>query len=358
MNRATLARQHLLEPVSMPVAGMIEHLVGMQSQVPTAPYVGLWTRLTAFDPTTLSTLMTSRDAVRMSLMRTTLHLVTAADALALRPLLQPVLERGLWSGSPFGRRIKGVDVDELLATGAALLEERPRTTAALGKALAERWPDYDAVSLAHAVRYLVPLVQIPPRGVWGQSMAPTWTTLDAWLDGRTAPPLTLDDLVLRYLRAFGPASVQDIQAWCWLTRLRPVVERLRSQLVTFRAEDGVELFDLQDAPRPDPDVPAPPRFVPEYDNLLLSHADRTRLIAVEYRELAFTNGAFLVDGFAVGSWKLTRANGTATLALRAFEPVSPADRAALGEEGERLLGFLAPSERAEIRFAGDDDPIG
>jgi hypothetical protein len=265
-----------------------------------------------------------------------------------------------FSSSPFARNLVGMDMEALLAAARALVEERPRTTAELGKLLAERWPDRDAVSLAHGARYLLPMVQLPPRGLWGATAQATWTSVEAWL-GHPVPSQStdaaLEEMVLRYLAAFGPATVKDVQAWCWLTRLGPVVERLRPQLCTFRDEHGNELFDLPDAPRPDPDTTAPPRFLPEYDNALLSHADRTRVIADEYRGRVFTKGAVLVDGFVRGSWKIARSRGAATLLIELFEPLSQEDQSAVADEGARLLAFAASdADIGTVRFAEVTEP--
>jgi hypothetical protein len=214
LNRTLLARQQLLARVAMPVADMIEHLVGLEAQVPRDPYISLWSRLRDFQPAALERLLLEREAVRMTLMRTTLHLVTARDAPRLRAAMQAVCERGFGS-SPFRRQLDGIDLDALLAAGTAAVEDRPRTVAELGAVLAELWPTHDRTALAYAVRYLVPLVQVTPRGLLRRSAAPRVTTLYAWLGEAarvdTRADSRLEEVVLRYLRAFGPATVADVR---------------------------------------------------------------------------------------------------------------------------------------------------
>jgi hypothetical protein len=359
LNRATLERQMLLRRRKLSAVEAIERLVGMQAQAPTPPYVGLWTRLEDFHPDELARLILERRAVRIALMRNTVHLVTVRDCLALRPLMQPVFDRTLYATRANRAHLEGVDTEALVVAGRALLEERPRTAKELGELLQEQWPGRDPASLARAIRHLLPLVQVPPRGVWGKSGAAAHTTAEAWLGRPLDPASSLEETVLRYLGAFGPATVKDVQTWSGLTRLGEVIERLRPRLLTFRDERGKELFDLPEALRPDPDTPAPPRFLPEFDNLILSHADRIRVIADEYRKvMASKNGmvpaTFLVDGFVRGTWKKERSRGRATLMIEPFEPLAKEDRDALAEEGERLIRFVAEPEGAEayeIRFA-------
>jgi hypothetical protein len=343
-NRALLERQLLLRRVRRPAAEVVEHLVGMQAQEPRDPYVGLWTRLEGFDPNELGDLVAGRQAVRSPLMRTTIHLVSARDCLTLAPLLYPVRERNFWTGSPFGRQIKGVDVDAVLAAGRALLDERPRTNAQLRVFMAERFPTYDATSLAYAVHHLVPVVQVPPRGVWGQKGLPTWAATETWLGRPVEEAPSIDQVVLRYLAAYGPASTMDVQAWSGLTRLREITDRLRPGLRTFRNEDGKELFDLPDAPRPDPDTPAPVRFLPQYDNVALSHADRGHLAgdaATRWPTDDLHWSPLLVDGFIAGAWRLTRDAKAATLTVRPLDRLTRQDETAVATEGDRLLELLA-----------------
>jgi hypothetical protein len=340
LNRATLARQLLLEKESRRAVEVIEHLVGMQAQAPNAAYVGLWSRVAGFEAAELAGLMTERVVVRTSLMRATIHLVTAGDCQGLRPVMQRVLERS-WAGSPFVRNLEGMDYGELRALAHKLLAERAMTRAELAPLLTERWPDRDPDSLVYANTFLTPLVQVTPRGVWGSTGPAAWTPVESWLGEPVAEVGDIDQVVLRYLAAFGPASVMDVQAWSGLTKLREVVERLRPKLITFKDEHGRELFDLPDALRPDPETPAPPRFLPEYDNVLLGHADRTRVNDLKRRiPLPPGNGAMmgnlLVDGFYRGMWRITEQ----TLTVSPFTKLSKQDASDVQEEGMELVAFV------------------
>lgn len=342
LNRALLARQGLLDRWKLSVPEALEHLAGLQAQDPYAPYYGLWSRLEGFTHGHLSGLLLEREAVRTVLMRSTVHLVTARDAQRLRPLLAAMLARRLLTGSPWGRALIGMDLEALVTTGRELLEQEPRTNPELARLLVERFPDRDGESMTQGLRNLLPLVQLPPRGIWGEGGVVRLTTLAAWTGNADVPELTLDDLVRRYLAAFGPATPLDAQTWSGLTRLGVVFERLRPELARFRDEQGRELFDLPDAPRPDAGTPAPPRFLPAYDNALVSHRDRQRIIDPMHRETVFTKGTLLVDGFVRGTWKLTPRARAPRLAIDVFRRLSNAELATVEREGRRLVAFALP----------------
>ena len=356
LNRALLERQLLLRRAGLPPLGAVGHLAGLQAQAPNAPYVGLWSRLADFRPAGLADLLTGRAVVRTHLMRNTVHLVTAADCLAWDGLFQAV-RRQRFASSPFARNVDGVDLGAVTEAGRGLLEQ-PRTRAELGRLLAERWPGRDPASLAYAVTHLVPTVQVPPRGIWGRTGPAAFTTTEGWLGGQAGPGAEPDGLVLRYLAAFGPASVRDMQAWCGLTRLGEVAERLRPRLRVFRGADGRELFDLPEAPRPDPGTPAPPRFLPEYDNVLLSHADRSRIIPGR-RSVPLppghggSRGTVLVDGFWAATWRADRTDGGAVLRVEPFTPLGRGQAEAVTAEAGRLLAFVAPdADTRDVQFDG------
>ena len=351
LNRSLLARQFLLEradvqPADVQPADVVARLLGMQAQVPLDPYVGLWSRVERFDPDAFGELLVERALVRMTLMRSTLHLVGAPEALRMRPVLQGMLERA-FASSPFARNLAGLELEPVVQRGIELVEEEPRTTAKLRVALAREWPGYDPDSLAYAVRYLVPLVQVTPRGVWGKTLQATFTTLDSWLGRPPAIASSVDELVLGYLRAFGPASTADIRAWSWLNGVRAVVERLRPRLRLYRDEAGRELLDVPDGVFRDCGAPAPVRFLPQYDNVYLGHADRSRIMdSVTWGPAFVHRGAVLVDGFIAGAWKLQRNRNEAALAVELFARVSPSQRRELEVEAEELLAFLVPGARA------------
>jgi hypothetical protein len=352
LNRALLARQLLLQREQLPVAKTIERLVGMQAQAPNLPYVGLWARLDAFRHEELSRLMRERQAVRTSLMRNTIHLVTTRDALRLKPLFQPLHERGYLHGSPWGKGMTQADVAPLIEAGREIMAEQPRTVAELGKLLANRFPGRDSAALAYGVRYMLPLVFTTPRGIWGAGGPVALTTVEAWLGRSPGPAVEPDELVLRYLAAFGPASPADFRAWSGLA-MGEAFERLRPRLTPFKDERGRDLFDLPRAPRPDPAGPVPVRFLPDYDNILLAHADRTRIMAPGQHVGLFSSngvmkGSVLVDGFVRAGWRPLKG----TMTIEPFvEAIAKAERPPIEEEAMRLLDFLAPGEQHDVRFA-------
>ena len=352
LNRASLARQHLLERRTTSSAAALEHLVGLQAQEPQEPYVGLWSRLHAFEPAGLVALLEDRDAVRTALMRRTLHLVTARDALALRPLHQPMLVTRMLG--TLRRRLPGVDLDLLAELARPLFEQEPRGVTEVARLLADRWPEVAPRDLGDALSSLLPLVQVPPRGLWRQEGAARQTTIEAWLDRpQDQPGTSADALVLRYLAAYGPASSADVRAWSGLTGLRAALQRLRPGLRTFRDERGRELFDIPDGPLPGPETPAPPRFLPAFDNAVLGYDDRSRIIDDAHRRLSVQGARFvLVDGRVAGTWTTDQGIDHLTLGVRPLRPLRPVDRDAIVAEGESLLTFLADGQgrhRVDIR---------
>jgi hypothetical protein len=346
LNRATLARQMLLrrEPVK-PVTG-VERLAGLQAQGARPPFVGLWSRLDGFRREDLVRAVERQQVVRGTLMRGTLHLVTRTDYVRFRHTLQPMLTAGL--RSILRGRMTELDVVGAVAEARAWFDETPRTFDQLRSHLEHRFPGADVRGLAYAVRMELPLLQVPAPGErWAYAARADFAVAETWLGASLASGDASEALVLRYLEAFGPASIADAQTWCGLGGLGTVFEQLRPKLRAFRDERGRELFDLPDAPRPGGDQDAPVRFLPEWDNLLLSHADRSRVIADAHRPAITTAnlrlpGTFVVDGFVAGTWVASRKRKAATLELLPFSPLNKRVRTALEEEGESLLRFMEP----------------
>ncbi|SEL61700.1 winged helix DNA-binding domain-containing protein [Streptacidiphilus jiangxiensis] len=363
LNRALMARQFLLAREDAAPLSVVNHLVGLQSQIPQNPYTALWSRITGFDPAEASALLAERETVRLSTLRGTIHLHDVEDALLLRAFCQGVHEATAFGERVvFRKQLAGIEPEALYEAGRDLLAAAPMTPAALGKALAEAFPGYEPTALATAVRYKLSLVQVTPRGEWGRSQAATLTTVEAWLGRPQRRPdaAAVEALTLRYLAAFGPASVQDMQSWCGVTRLGEVFERLRPRLAVFAdATTGRELFDLPEAPRPDPGTPAPPRFLPDYDNVLIGHDNRARVLDEQARGWlgANNNGyrpALLVDGRVAGVWsfgKPKRKGAPAVLEVELFGPQRAAARREIEAEAADLLDFLAPkSAERDLRL--------
>jgi hypothetical protein len=352
LNRATLARQMLLAREKTTALRAVERLCGMQAQLARPPYIGLWSRVAGFGASDLTRLVHARKVVRGTLMRITLHLVSARDYLGLRPLLQPMLSAGFQRG-----RIPGLEIDPVIEAARACLEERPCTFEEVRGVLSRKWPKADARALGYAVRTHLPLVQLPTDTAWGWPGAAAFGVAESWIGKKLGPAWDTRTLVLRYLAALGPAAPRDAEIWSGLTKLRDTFEALRPKLRVFHDEKGRELFDLPKAPRPPADRPAPVRFLPDYDNLLLGHVDRTRVVPPIHRaRLATTNlrvvATFLVDGFVAGAWRISRARSAAVLELEPFESFSRRVRAELAEEGDGLLRFAEPDARAfEVRFS-------
>jgi hypothetical protein len=337
LNRATLARQLLLDRVDLPVLDAVGHLCGLQAQEPQEPFVGLWSRVQGFAPSMLSDLLVQRQVVRTHLMRRTVHLLTSDDVLAWRSRHDSMLRQRVLG--TYRRELADVDLAELAAAGHAVMSDgEPRTMAELVQAAGTRWPDVPARVLGELlIAALVPVVQAPPRGLWRTKSGVRNVLLTSWLgrplDQADAGP----DLVRRYLAAFGPAATADIRAWSGLAGLPAAVNALRPELVSFRDERGRELLDLPDAPRPGPDIPAPVRFLPAFDNALLGYDDRTRIVDDAHRLVSVAGTrVVLVDGRVCATWAVA----DDAVAVTALRTLTQAERAAVDEEAERLADFL------------------
>ncbi|HEX8158588.1 MAG TPA: winged helix DNA-binding domain-containing protein [Solirubrobacteraceae bacterium] len=344
LNRATLARQMLLQRGAVGVVDGVERLAGMQAQEPKHPYIGLWTRIEGFEAGDLRAALLAREVVRATLMRSTLHLMSAAQYSALRMSMQPSMSVALRA---LGARSQGLDLGRVLPAARALLAGRPLAFDEIRARLQEQFPDVNDRALGYAVRTLVALVMVPAEQErWGFPRVAEFALAEDWLG---TPPADADPqaLVRCYLGAFGPASAADAQAWSGVGGMKKVLDAMRSELVVFADSRGRELLDLPDAPRPGKKVSAPPRFLPEFDNLVLAHDDRARIIADEHRPRVTTKNlrvrsTFLWDGFVRGTWTIETKRRVATLRLAPFSALPRSAVKQLRTEGEALLAFAAP----------------
>lgn len=362
LNRTYLHRQMLLDRADVDIAAAVEQLVGLQAQLPNPPYLGLWTRLRTFSRADLTARMEQRHIVRAPFWRSTLHVISAADFQRFRPLVEPALVKAL--SAFFGDRARGLDRDALLNTARAALSEAPLSMGELGRRLLDVEPDRDTSALDYFVRTYLPLVQIPPGGTWGSGSFARYALADDWLPNGTRP-VGLEALFRRYLAAFGPASIMDFQTWTGLTRLNAVERELSADLVVYQDEAGKTLYDLPGAPLIDADAPAPVRFIPEYDNLLIGHANRARILPEVHRKRVLLSAGrvlntILVDGFVAGTWRIESKKGAVTLRIAPFAELRAADRDALAAEGERLVRFVVDDVRTialQIDAAANDESV-
>ncbi|MFI0418482.1 winged helix DNA-binding domain-containing protein [Spongiactinospora sp. 9N601] len=359
LNRTTLARQWLLRRAERPALDAVRHLVALQAQATASPYIGLWTRLATFARDDLTRALYDRAVVRSSMLRGTQHIAAADDFLWLRPMVRPALDRGRQAA--YGRQTAGIDLDELAALTRSLLTGRTLTRARLGALLAERWPGRDGGALGWTAQAVVPVIHEPPSGTWGRGGATPFTLAEEWIGAPMDDDRPVAELIRRYLAAFGPASVRDFQIWSGLRRMDAAFARLRPALTVYADEAGQELFDLPDLPPADPAEPAPVRFLPEYDDLIVAYADRTRLMSAEDRKRvcvgSLVKATVLVDGRVRGVWKVSREGATAVLTIEEFALI--AGRDAVAEEGARLLRFCEPgADRHVVRYAGDHQWAG
>ena len=356
LNRALLARQMLLERHRLSALHAIERLVGLQAQLARPPFIGLWTRLHAFDKRELVTALRDRNAVRVTAMRGTLHVMTTPDYISMRGAMQPMLTRGMQA--TLRGRAALLEMEALELEARKFFGKSAATFDALRDHLAARFPGADERAMAYAIRTHVPLVQVPTDAPWAYPAAADFTLADRWLSKKVSTAAANPEaLVLRYLAAFGPATPSDAQAWSGLPALREVFESLRPALVTFRDERKRELFDLPHAPRPDEDIDVPVRFIPDFDNLVLSHDDRSRIMADTHRSRVTlknlqVRATFLVDGVVAGTWKSERKRTAAVLVIEPFGSISKRAKVALEEEGDALLAFLEEdAKEREVRWA-------
>ncbi|WP_336084290.1 winged helix DNA-binding domain-containing protein [Nocardia sp. SSK8] len=358
LNRTLLARQHLLERSTLSPGRMCEHLIGLQAQDVPPPFIGLWSRVTDFDPATVSTGLADRSLVRITLMRGTIHLVTPPDALRIAPHIQPELEKvPQRKGFNYGAMV-GLDFDEVRAHGEQVLGDEPMSAADLRAEAARRYPDRDPGVVVQTWLYQLPVLQTPPRGRWRDNSRPVWSRVQPWLGAPLDPDYPVAELILRYLRAFGPATTMDMQTWSRLPAMKKAVAELGDRVRTYTDERGRTLYDAADLELADPDQPAPVRLLGWYDNALLSHQGRARVVPEPASPPPTSTmvSPVLVDGFVAGLYKVFAKSGVARLRISPTRPWTKTEAAQVDAEANALLAFLEPESdgRVEILAPGAD----
>ena len=353
LNRALLARQMLLARARMPIEPAVRHLVGLQAQRPDPPHIGLWSRLAGIRHTDIDDLIDSRKLVRVAALRATVHLLTAQDALELRGIIQPVLDRELTA--PAYKSLRSVDLDAVVARGRELCCAQPLTLSELGDKLALEFPRASPVALAKAVRNHVALVQVPPRGRWRNPAPTVHVPAEAWLGESMGTQHDPAPLIMRYLAAFGPATATDIAIWSGLRGIKATLERLRDDVVWLTDDRGRNLVDVPGGILPDPETPAPVRLLPEYDNTLLSYADRTRIIEDGDRPFVLTRsgqvgGTVLLDGFVRATWRTIPGGDSETLTVRPLHRLTRSNKTDIEREALALLDFASSGNRHRVEF--------
>ncbi len=352
LNRTLLVRQGLVTRSESSPADALSSLVGLQAQESAPPYVALWNRISSFTPDQLEDLLVERHAVRAMMMRGTQHIVTSADYLRFQPLFVPILEQQQRS---FVRRLAGADPLEIRDYAAQLLSDgslwtRPR----LSRALRERWPDADGTMLARTAQHLLAVVHPPPDGLWGANVLTPIMLARDWVGTPTAVEGAKEQLVLRYLHAFGPATPADIRAWSGIAGVREVLRALGPSLTHRRDHHGRDLVDVQDGVIADPDIVIRPLLMARFDNALQGYADRSRIVSADYRKLASSESMVLIDGMVAGRWTYARPSGRkrpSRLSIELFTACPTSQMELLEAEARALLAFLAPEEDSRLEIS-------
>ncbi|HCB04550.1 MAG TPA: hypothetical protein DEQ43_09945 [Nocardioides bacterium] len=340
LNRTLLHRQHLLERTEATPHALVRHLVGLQAQENLPPYLSLAARLTSFDPHDVTTALEDRTLVRLLVMRGTVHLLVPDDALQLRPFTATVHEREIQVSQAIGEA-RDVDRAAFSAALSDLLSDGQLPQKAIGAALAEHFPGVAPTKLGQLARSVAPLVQCPPRGTWKGSGGVVYQYADRWLGSPLVEP-DVEQIMRRYLAAFGPATAADVTAWSGVTRLGPVLKGM-TDLVQYEDERGRPLYDVAGGELADEDVPAPVRLLGQYDNVWLSHAGRDRVTTPESRSGwmgvngGITNTLF-ADGMLIGLWRVTDGRVEVLSTLR---PLTRREKSELADETARVEALLA-----------------